>query len=85
MTAHSVCSFVWLQLLDTYATNSGKLKTCAPIFNNPFDRSLRNYNVLEEADVLATAKIMKRCLRLNPKDRATAEELLQDLWFHGAA
>ncbi|KAF8957039.1 kinase-like domain-containing protein [Flammula alnicola] len=61
------------------------LKAHPPVFNNPFARSLRNYKVLEEADVLATAKIMQRCLRLNPKDRATAEELLQDPWWHGAA
>ncbi|KAF8808766.1 kinase-like protein [Phlegmacium glaucopus] len=61
------------------------LKAHAPIFNNPFAMSLRNYGVLQEPDVLATAKIMQRCLRLNPKDRATAEELLQDPWWHGAA
>ncbi|KAF8340060.1 kinase-like domain-containing protein [Amanita rubescens] len=61
------------------------LKAHPPVFNNPFARSLRNYKVLQEADVLTTAKIMQRCLRLNPKDRATAEELLQDPWWHGAA
>lgn len=57
------------------------LKAHAPVFNNPFARSLRNYKVLQEADVLTTANIMQRCLRLNPKDRATAEELLQDPWW----
>ena len=62
--------------------NAGDLKAHLPIFNNPFTRSLRNYNVLQEADVLTTAKIMQRCLRLNPKDRVTVEELLQDPWWH---
>ncbi len=47
--------------------------------------SLRNYKVLEEEDVLATATFMQRCLRLDPKNRATAEELLQDTWWQGAA
>ncbi|EDR12112.1 uncharacterized protein LACBIDRAFT_311109 [Laccaria bicolor S238N-H82] len=61
------------------------LKAHPTIFNNPFTLSLRNYKVMGEEDVLATANIIKRCLRLNPKDRATAEELLQDPWFHGAA
>jgi hypothetical protein len=45
--------------------------------------SLRNYNVLKEEDVLATAAFMQRCLRLDPKNRATAEELLQDTWWKG--
>jgi len=71
--------------LSTYTTNPGNLKAHPPVFNNPFARSLRNYKVLQEADVLATAKIMQRCMRLNPKDRATAEELLQDPWWHDAA
>lgn len=38
-----------------------------------------------EEDVLATAAFMQRCLRLNPKDRATAEELLQDRWWQEVA
>jgi serine/threonine protein kinase len=72
---------------STYAAHPGDLNTHPPIFNNPFAASLRNYKVkvLQEADVLATAKIMQRCLRLNPKDRASAEELLQDPWWQGAA
>ena len=47
--------------------------------------SLRNYKALEEEDVLATATFMQRCLRLDPKNRATAEELLQDTWWQGVA
>lgn len=51
-------------------------KADVPILDNPFAASLRNYKVIDEEDVLATAKIMQRCLRLNPDDRATAMELL---------
>jgi len=65
--------------------NTGQLRSDAPILNNPFASRLRHFQLLQEADVLATAKIMQRCLRLNPKDRLTAEELLQDPWWHGAA
>lgn len=79
----SLC-LVIIFALTIYTTNSGDLKAHPPVFNNPFARSLRNYQVLQEVDVLATAKIMQRCLRLNPRDRATAEELLQDPWWHGA-
>ncbi|KAG1855329.1 kinase-like protein [Suillus subalutaceus] len=56
-------------------------KADVPIFDNPFAASLRNYKVIKEEDVIATAKIMQRCLRLNPDDRATAMELLQDPWW----
>jgi len=58
----------------TYATNTGQLRSDAPILNNPFALSLRHFQVLQEADVLSTARVMRRCLRL-----------LQDPWWHGAA
>ncbi|EDR12577.1 uncharacterized protein LACBIDRAFT_311104 [Laccaria bicolor S238N-H82] len=61
------------------------LKAHPPKINHPYPLSIRNYKVMEEKDNLATSLLMRRCLRLNPEDRATAEELLQDPWFHGAA
>jgi len=45
--------------------------------------SLRNYKVLKEEDVLVMAAFMHRCLRLDPKSRAAAEELLQDTLWKG--
>ncbi|KAG2100874.1 hypothetical protein BD769DRAFT_1367896, partial [Suillus cothurnatus] len=53
-------------------------KADVPIFDNPFAASIRNYKVVKEEDVLATAKIMQRYSRLNLDDRTTAMELLQD-------
>jgi hypothetical protein len=47
--------------------------------------SLRNYEALSEEDVLATAAFMHRCLRLDPKNRASAVELLQDTRWEGVA
>ncbi|KAG2035067.1 kinase-like domain-containing protein [Suillus americanus] len=61
--------------------NPGNFKANVPISDNPFASSTRNYKVIKDEDVLATAKIMQRCLRLNPDDRATAMELLQDPWW----
>ncbi|OCH87802.1 kinase-like protein [Obba rivulosa] len=60
-----------------------RLKSHPPNFYNPFDMSIRNYKILEESDVLATTSIMKRCLRSNLDDRASAEELLRDPFWDG--
>ncbi|THU76920.1 kinase-like protein [Dendrothele bispora CBS 962.96] len=38
---------------------------------------------LSEAEIDATAKLMRRCLKLYPDERASAEELLNDPWFEG--
>ncbi|KAL6304603.1 kinase-like domain-containing protein [Sparassis latifolia] len=38
--------------------------------------------MMSEADMRAMAAFLLRCLRLDPKDRATAEELLADPWLH---
>ncbi|RDB25924.1 Serine/threonine-protein kinase SRPK [Hypsizygus marmoreus] len=49
--------------------------------DRPFSELLKEYKVLSEEEVIATARIMQRCLRLDPKDRATAKELLRDPWW----
>jgi serine/threonine protein kinase len=61
----------------------GNLRADPDLIDYPFELSLRVYNVIEESDILSTAALMRRCLRLDPKDRASAEELLTDLWFVG--
>ncbi|KAJ7115880.1 kinase-like domain-containing protein [Mycena epipterygia] len=43
----------------------------------------RNGKAIPSTDVSAMAKLMRRCLRLNPDDRATADDLLQDPWLEG--
>ncbi|KAJ7256142.1 kinase-like domain-containing protein [Mycena haematopus] len=56
-----------------------------PIFEWPLERIMCAKNTaIPSADISAIIKLMSRCLRLNPNDRATAEELLQDPWFEGA-
>ncbi|PBK74828.1 kinase-like protein [Armillaria solidipes] len=59
------------------------LKANPPLFDYPFEISIRSYKVVEEADVLSTAAFMRRCLRLDPTKRASAAELLSDPWFDG--
>jgi serine/threonine protein kinase len=61
----------------------GNLRADPDLINYPFELSLRVYNVIEESDIVSTAALMRRCLHLDPKDRASAEELLTDLWFVG--
>ncbi|KAG2350165.1 kinase-like protein [Suillus weaverae] len=51
--------------------------------NQPFETSIRCYHVIEEEDVLSTAALMRRYLRLGPANRASAAELLADPWFAG--
>jgi hypothetical protein len=55
----------------------GQLKSRPPRHSHPFAMSIKNDKVLEEEDLLTTAALVQRCLRLDPKSRATAEDLLQ--------
>ncbi|GLB34428.1 putative kinase-like protein [Lyophyllum shimeji] len=61
------------------------LKVDMAVEANPFRALLKRHRILNDEDLSSTAKIMQRCLRLDPKERATAQELLQDPWWQGAA
>ncbi|KAK0211824.1 hypothetical protein IW262DRAFT_1280297, partial [Armillaria fumosa] len=64
-----------------YHLHLGYLKQKPPLIRQQLEKSLRNYKVLSEEDVLVTASFMRRCLRLDPDDRRSAEQLLDDrLW-----
>ncbi|KAK0221865.1 hypothetical protein IW262DRAFT_936220 [Armillaria fumosa] len=57
------------------------LRANPPLFDYPFEISIRNYRVIEEADVLSIAAGV---LRLDPKKKtASAAELPSDPWFNG--
>ncbi|KAF8062371.1 kinase-like protein [Lyophyllum atratum] len=62
-----------------------KLKGRPRIYSSPIWLLIKQYDVLEEADVFATANFMRRCLMLNPNERATAQELLEDPWWQDSA
>ncbi|KAJ7036690.1 kinase-like protein [Mycena alexandri] len=72
-------------LAGQYFNSSCELEKEPTVFHWPLEDiiSKRN-NAIPSADVVAIAKLMYQCLRLNPADRATAEELLQDPWLEGA-
>ncbi|KAG0703067.1 kinase-like protein [Suillus ampliporus] len=59
------------------------LRSNPPFRNRPFERSIRCHKVIEEEDVQSTAAFLRRCLRLDPANRASAAELLTDPWFAG--
>ncbi|KAK0448169.1 kinase-like protein [Armillaria borealis] len=70
-------------LASQFFDTNCNLKAMPTLTNYPFEILIRSYKVIEEADVLSTATLMRRCLRLDPKQRASAAELLSDLWFDG--
>ncbi|KZV87169.1 kinase-like protein [Exidia glandulosa HHB12029] len=52
----------------------------------PFIYNLRsaNPNLNVDTEIPPIAAVLERCLKLDPKDRPTAEELLTDAWFQDA-
>ncbi|KAK0196034.1 kinase-like protein [Armillaria mellea] len=70
-------------LAGKFFDSTCNLKANPPILDYPFDLSIKRLKVVEEADVLPIATLMRRCLCLDPAQRATAAELLSDPWFHG--
>lgn len=68
-------------LADQFFDTNCNLKAMPTLMDYPFEISIRSYKVIEEADVLSTAALMRRCLRLDPTQRASAAELLSDPWF----
>jgi len=69
---------------STYIDTTCNLRKHPVLFDYPFELSVRNSKVLEkEEDVVSTAAIMQKCLKLNPAQRLSAEELLMDPWFAG--
>ncbi|KAK0448897.1 kinase-like protein [Desarmillaria tabescens] len=70
-------------LADKYFDSTCNLRANHPLVDYPFEISIRRRKVIEEADVLSTAAFMRRCLRLDPAQRASAAELLSDPWLNG--
>lgn len=70
-------------LADRFFDTNCKLKAMPTLMDYPFEISIRSYKVIEEADVLSTAALMRRCLRIDPTQRVSAAELLSDPWFDG--
>lgn len=71
--------------LLTLLLQQGWIKGGPPIANASFTSALRTFVDLSEDDVLSTVAFMHRCLRLDPAERPSADELLKDPWFNNAA
>ncbi|KAG1889218.1 kinase-like protein [Suillus subluteus] len=54
-----------------------------PVPNFPIEWAIGCYHVIGEEEVVPMATLMRRCLRLDPANRASAAELLSDPWFEG--
>ncbi|KAJ7231858.1 kinase-like protein [Mycena haematopus] len=68
-----------------YFNPSCQLKKEPPVLRWPLEDIIGKYSMaIPAAEISGMAKLIYRCLRLNPDDRATAEELLQDPWLEGA-
>ncbi|KAJ7035842.1 kinase-like protein [Mycena alexandri] len=73
-------------LAGDYFNAACQLKKEPTVFQWPLEDIIgRHGKAIPSTDVSAMAKLMHRCLRLSPEDRATAEELLQDPWLEGAS
>ncbi|KAJ7067380.1 kinase-like protein, partial [Mycena amicta] len=72
-------------LAGEYFNSECALKKEPPVFHWSLEHKfMTNGEHISDDDGSALAQFMRRWLRLNPDDRATAEELLQDPWFEGA-
>jgi serine/threonine protein kinase len=78
-----VGAFLCLDVLGYLTSLSGNLKKRPPLINIPYGYSFKmaGMTFASALERKATADIMSRCLRLDPDDRASAEELLKDPWF----
>ncbi|KIK60414.1 hypothetical protein GYMLUDRAFT_167856, partial [Collybiopsis luxurians FD-317 M1] len=73
------------RLGHTYFNDSCQLRFHPPLASNTIFEILSNSNILDTAQLQASASFIHRCLRLNPRDRASAEELLDDPFWEGIA
>ncbi|KAJ7764787.1 kinase-like protein [Mycena metata] len=57
------------------------LKKGPKLYNIRYEDRIKRLNILSEAEVESWARVLRRCLRINPAQRCSAEELLSDPWF----
>ncbi|KAJ7083288.1 kinase-like protein [Mycena belliarum] len=72
-------------LAGDYFNAGCQLKKEPPVFQWPLEDVIGTHGkAIPPTEVSAMAEFMHRCLRLDPDERATADELLQDPWLEGA-
>ena len=72
-------------LIDAHITiSTGELKKYPTLFYWPIRARFIDLKIeMSDEDAIATENLIERCLQLNPADRPTAAELLNDPWFDG--
>lgn len=48
-----------------------------------YERLLIDFRLFAMEDIREISRFLRRCLRLDPRNRASADELLSDPWFNG--
>ena len=72
---------------STYSPSSwcayqGNLLKIHDLINQPIDQALAIYNTLPQSEIQPAAEFIHACVRLNPADRLTAEQLLGHTWLN---
>ena len=69
--------------IDETITAVGNLnRTTGPLLQDQLINTVRAYNKTESSsDLHSSVTFIKRCLQLNPVDRASSKNLLADSWF----
>ncbi|KAJ3885396.1 kinase-like protein [Lentinula edodes] len=67
----------------TYFDASCQLKSRPPLLSHTVSKILASFNILDTEQLGTTASFLHRCLRLDPHNRASAEELLDDPFWVG--
>lgn len=65
--------------------SAGQLKKNPYIFRWSFAQWIDEHKVVSPEECEMMAKFLERCLHLNPEDRATAAELVNDPWLDGVS
>ncbi|KAF4591315.1 hypothetical protein EYR40_009918 [Pleurotus pulmonarius] len=70
-------------LAGEYFNNNCELKKEPTLGRWPVHELIAEHKLLSDEECLAAGAFIQRCLRLNPENRATAKDLLQDEWLRG--
>ncbi|KAL0950832.1 hypothetical protein HGRIS_007593 [Hohenbuehelia grisea] len=69
-------------LASEYFNGDCRLKQEPEVFEWPLEHLIGSHKVIHDEEVPIAADFVRQCLRLNPKDRANAQELLDAAWLN---
>lgn len=64
-----------------YRACVGNLLRVDELFDVPVEQALSNYKILLPEQIEPAAQFIRKCIRLNPEDRPSAQDLLMDDWL----